>query len=148
MAVIVGGCRLGTWTVRVTVEEGLILRVEFTDEEPWGVIPEPIAAYCRGERMDSASLRSIALERPGLSAEIYRECCRIPHGETTTYGAIARRVGSSARAVGQAMRRNPTPIVIPCHRVIAADGSLGGFTPSVAIKQYLLTMEGCTPPNC
>lgn len=148
MAVSVGACRLGEWTIRVTFEGGLVLRVEFTDDEPWGEIPEPIAAYCRGERVNGTPLRSVALDRPGRSAEIYRECCKIPYGETSTYGAIARRVGSSARGVGQALRRNPTPIVIPCHRVIAADGSPGGFTPSVVIKQYLLSMEGCTPPNC
>ncbi|KAF5060956.1 Methylated-DNA--protein-cysteine methyltransferase [anaerobic digester metagenome] len=148
MAVTEGACRLGEWTVRVTVEDGLVLRVEFTDEEPYGKVPGPIAAYCRGERADMGELRSVALERPGRLAEIYLECHTIPYGHTTTYGAIARQVGTSARAVGQAMRRNPTPLVIPCHRVIAGDGSYGGFSPSVAIKRYLLKMEGCTPPNC
>lgn len=148
MAVTAGACRLGEWSVRVTVEAGRVLTVEFTDEEPWGEVPGPIAAYCRGEHADTCRLRSIALERSGKFAEIYRVCRTVPHGETTTYGAIARRVGTSARAVGQAMRRNPTPLVIPCHRVIAADGSIGGFSPSVAIKRFLLELEGCTPPNC
>ena len=86
-------------------------------------------------------LRSAALDRPGKSAEIYREVCAVPYGATTTYGTIARLAGTSARAVGQVMRRNPTPLVIPCHRVIGADGSIRGFTPSIAIKEYLLAME-------
>lgn len=144
MAVTEGACRLGRWIVRVTCEDGVVLRVEFTEGEPWGHVPAPIAAYCRGEPVELKELRSVALERPGRSAEIYRECLATRYGTTTTYGAIARTVGTSARAVGQALRRNPTPLLIPCHRVIASDGSPGGFSPSPAIKQYLLSMErGC-----
>ena len=67
-------------------------------------------------------------------------CREIPYGSTVTYGEIAREVGTSPRAVGQAMARNPTPLVIPCHRVVAADG-IGGFSPSVEIKEALLAME-------
>jgi methylated-DNA-[protein]-cysteine S-methyltransferase len=71
----------------------------------------------------------------------------IPAGHTTTYGELARRLGSSARAVGQALGDNPLPIVIPCHRVVAADGSLGGFNHShtgysLDIKRWLLAHEG------
>ncbi len=142
-----GVCRLGDWAVRVVTEDGLVTRVEFVDEEPCGTVPEPIAAYCRGEPADLSSLRPAPLEKPGKSAEIYREVCAVPYGSTTTYGTIARLVGTSARAVGQAMRRNPTPLVIPCHRVIGADGSIRGFTPSVAIKEYLLAMERRSAPN-
>ena len=78
----------------------------------------------------------------------------IPRGKTATYGEIARRVGTSPRVVGQAMARNPTPLVIPCHRVVAADG-IGGFSPSVEIKEAPAAMEkkdasqrpGCTCVN-
>jgi len=71
----------------------------------------------------------------------------IPPGQTTTYGQLARRLGTSARAVGQALGDNPLPIVIPCHRVVAADGSLGGFNHShsgysLDIKRWLLAHEG------
>jgi methylated-DNA-[protein]-cysteine S-methyltransferase len=104
-------------------------------------VPAPIAAYCRGELVDLCRLRSAALERPGKSAEIYREVCAIPYGTTKSYGTIARLAGTSARAVGQVMRRNPTPLVVPCHRVIGADGSIRGFSPSIAIKEHLLAME-------
>jgi methylated-DNA-[protein]-cysteine S-methyltransferase len=70
----------------------------------------------------------------------------IPVGQTLTYGELARRVGSAPRAVGQAVGDNPIPIVIPCHRVVAADGGLGGFMHSRIgfsqdIKRWLLRHE-------
>jgi methylated-DNA-[protein]-cysteine S-methyltransferase len=141
MALNEGVCRLGPWSVRVVWEGDRIDAVEFCDLPPAGEVPAPIAAYCRGEPVDLSLLRSVALERPGKSAAIYREVCAVPYGTTTTYGTIARVTGTSARAVGQVMRRNPTPIVVPCHRVIGADGSIRGFTPSIAIKEHLLGME-------
>ncbi len=71
----------------------------------------------------------------------------IPAGQTRSYGQLARQLGSAARAVGQAVGDNPIPIIIPCHRVVAADGSLGGFNHSrvgftQAIKRWLLAHEG------
>jgi len=73
---------------------------------------------------------------------------RIPAGKTRTYGELAREIGSSARAVGGACGANPVPLVVPCHRVIAAGGTLGGFMGSraegfeLAIKRWLLEHEG------
>jgi methylated-DNA-[protein]-cysteine S-methyltransferase len=73
---------------------------------------------------------------------------RIPAGRTQTYGEIARAMGSSARAVGGACGANPVPIVVPCHRVVGAGGSLGGFMGArgegfeIAIKRWLLEHEG------
>ncbi len=71
---------------------------------------------------------------------------RVPSGETATYGALARWVGrpGAARAVGGALNANPIPIVLPCHRVIAADGSLGGFGGGLDRKRRLLQVEGIT----
>ncbi len=67
----------------------------------------------------------------------------IPRGQTRTYGAIAREAGScAARAVGQAMARNPWPIVVPCHRVVGGDGRLTGFAGGLEMKQRMLEMEG------
>jgi methylated-DNA-[protein]-cysteine S-methyltransferase len=72
-------------------------------------------------------------------------CSRLDYGETTTYGELARRIGQprAARAVGGALARNPIPIVIPCHRVLAGDGSLGGFTSEMGVdlKRDLLALE-------
>jgi methylated-DNA-[protein]-cysteine S-methyltransferase len=67
----------------------------------------------------------------------------IPYGETRTYKWLAEKVGSpkASRAVGQALSRNPIPIVIPCHRVIESDGSLGGYSGGIDIKRRLLDME-------
>jgi methylated-DNA-[protein]-cysteine S-methyltransferase len=67
----------------------------------------------------------------------------LPRGHTASYGEIAARAGSpgAARAVGQAMARNPLPLIIPCHRVVAADGSLGGFGGGRALKRKLLAHE-------
>ncbi|OQB10068.1 MAG: Methylated-DNA--protein-cysteine methyltransferase, constitutive [Deltaproteobacteria bacterium ADurb.Bin207] len=78
---------------------------------------------------------------------VWRALQSISCGNTTTYGAIARDLGSAPRAVGQAVGDNPLPIVIPCHRVIASDGSLGGFSHSrigytLEIKRWLLRHEG------
>lgn len=66
----------------------------------------------------------------------------IPYGETESYSWIANRLGiAGARAVGQALKRNPVPILIPCHRVIRNDESLGGFRGGIEFKRYLLEME-------
>lgn len=78
-------------------------------------------------------------------------CRKIRHGGTISYSELARRAGSpmAMRAAGQAMRCNPLPIVVPCHRVVAGDGTLGGYSgtrdqshPALAIKRALLAMEG------
>jgi methylated-DNA-[protein]-cysteine S-methyltransferase len=67
----------------------------------------------------------------------------IPRGQTRSYGDVAREVGSpsAARAVGQAMARNPWPIVVPCHRVVGSDGKLTGFGGGVEMKRQMLSME-------
>lgn len=65
----------------------------------------------------------------------------IEYGVTISYLELARRVNSVPRAVGGANSRNPLPVIVPCHRVIAADGSLGGYTPDISIKRKLLDLE-------
>jgi len=71
---------------------------------------------------------------------------RIPHGEVRTYGWVAKAIGRprAARAVGAACRANPWPIIVPCHRVIAADGSLGGYSAGLKWKRVLLALEGAS----
>ena len=71
----------------------------------------------------------------------------IPYGALTSYGALGKRLGypSAARAVGQAVARNPIPIVIPCHRVVRSDGTLGGFGMGLDLKEQLLALEGVRP---
>lgn len=74
---------------------------------------------------------------------VWTELCRIPTGETVTYGELARRVGrpGAARAVGQACGANPIPVLVPCHRVLAAGGGLGGFSAGLDWKRRLLAVE-------
>ena len=74
---------------------------------------------------------------------MWRQIARIPYGEVRSYGRIARalRKPQASRAVGQACGRNPVPLVIPCHRVIAANGTLGGFSAGLDIKEKLLKLE-------
>ena len=83
--------------------------------------------------------------------EVLMAACQIPRGQVRTYADIARQIGrpKAARAVGQALSRNPVPIVVPCHRVLAADGSLRGYTGGGGIrtKEQLLRLEGAVWPN-
>ncbi|MFC2032990.1 methylated-DNA--[protein]-cysteine S-methyltransferase [Chloroflexota bacterium] len=73
----------------------------------------------------------------------------IPYGETRSYGWIAQQIGNpkSGRAVGNALGKNPLPIIVPCHRVLAGDGRLGGFTGGLETKKQLLRLEGSTYKN-
>src|SRR5262249_46745434 len=75
--------------------------------------------------------------------KVWNALCEIPYGETISYGELARRIGqpTAARAVGLANGSNPLPIVVPCHRVIGADGSLTGFGGGIERKRWLLAHE-------
>lgn len=80
----------------------------------------------------------------GFRAEVLRELARVPFGETTTYGELARKVGNpkAVRAVGSACANNPLPLLVPCHRVLRADGTLGGYRGGLEAKCLLLELEG------
>jgi methylated-DNA-[protein]-cysteine S-methyltransferase len=77
---------------------------------------------------------------------VWAELTTLPYGTTVSYAELAARVGvpGGARAVGQANGRNPVPVVVPCHRVVAADGTLGGYSGGTAVKEALLALEGVT----
>ena len=81
---------------------------------------------------------------PAFTLSVLRELAHVPYGETTTYGALAGKVGHprAARAVGTVMNRNRIPIVLPCHRVVGADGSLVGYGGGLDRKVKLLELEG------
>jgi len=82
------------------------------------------------------------LNVPHLTKEVLFVVKEIPYGSTISYGEIARRVGmKGARAIGSILRRNPLPIIIPCHRVIRSKGSIGGYSLGVKRKKYLLELE-------
>lgn len=86
----------------------------------------------------------LVLARP-FSMRILKLLLEVPYGRVTSYGALASLASTSARAVGGAVGSNPIPIVIPCHRVVAADGSLGGFSGGLDRKRTLLALEGHEP---
>ena len=84
---------------------------------------------------------------PDFTRRVLEEAARIPWGTVLSYAEIAERVGApaGARAVGQAMGRNPVPILVPCHRVVGSDGGLTGFGGGVCLKRRLLELEGLDP---
>jgi methylated-DNA-[protein]-cysteine S-methyltransferase len=104
-----------------------------------------IEEYFRGERERFDC--PVDLSRlTGFHRQVLQAAARIPRGSVTTYGSLARALGKprAARAVGRALAANPVPLVIPCHRVIASDGSLGGYSArgGVQTKLQLLRFEG------
>jgi methylated-DNA-[protein]-cysteine S-methyltransferase len=105
-----------------------------------------IVALLAGAKRD---LREVLLDMAGIpefNRRVYELARTIPPGSILTYGEIAMRLGApgTARAVGQALGQNPFPIVVPCHRVLAADGRMGGFSApgGVATKRRMLEIEG------
>ena len=105
---------------------------------------DQLAAWFEG-RLSEFDLPLEPLTTP--RGEAHRAAIRdIPRGETASYGALARQLGSSPRAVGQACRRNPVPIIIPCHRVVGAGGAIGHFSAGEGVKTklWLLQHEGRT----
>jgi methylated-DNA-[protein]-cysteine S-methyltransferase len=79
-----------------------------------------------------------------FQADVLRELARVPYGHTDTYGSLAAKAGKpgAARAVGTVMNRNPIPIVLPCHRIVGANGSLTGYAGGLDVKRRLLELEG------
>lgn len=102
---------------------------------------EQLAAYFAGELREFAL--PLAPRGSAFQKQVWAELVRIPFGETRSYGAMAAALGrpGSARAVGAANRTNPIGIVVPCHRVIGADGSLTGYAGGVERKKFLLEHE-------
>jgi methylated-DNA-[protein]-cysteine S-methyltransferase len=98
-----------------------------------------IVALLRGERIDLTSVEVDMDRVPAFDREVYIAARAIPPGATRTYGEIAKRIGQpgAARDVGVALARNPFAIVVPCHRVVAANGKTGGFSAGGGVKTKL-----------
>jgi len=116
--------------------------VTATVSSGWAHLARELDAYFKGELKEFTQnikfTRGTCYER-----KIWRTLKEIPYGEVRTYKWIASRIGNpqATRAVGQALKRNPLPIILPCHRVISSDGTLGGFSCGVLIKKWLLRHE-------
>lgn len=142
---------LGLWTTESAQSP---LLTSNTDELP--VLREAVAwldAYFDGSEPSISTLR-LAPAGTDFQHCVWDLLCEIPYGKTLTYGALAKRVAAklnksrmSAQAVGGALGRNPIGIIIPCHRVIGADGSLTGYAGGLSMKQWLLHHEGVHIPH-
>jgi len=108
-----------------------------------------IVALLQGELVDLAGIAIDTVALPKFNVRVYDVARTIPPGATLTYGEIAERLGGRklARGVGQALGQNPVPLIVPCHRVLAAGGKSGGFSANggVVTKLRLLTIEGAQP---
>jgi methylated-DNA-[protein]-cysteine S-methyltransferase len=139
--------------VGISMHQGRLSAVDYLDEP---VPPyrrpthglEPVLSHIERYLNDARTDFEIDIELLGtpFQQQVWRELRAIPAGRTLTYGQLAARIGSGARAVGNACRANPCPLVVPCHRVVAANG-LGGFAGErtgrkLEVKRWLLKHEG------
>lgn len=111
------------------------------------LVAAELTEYARGRRKVFSV--PVAPEGTAFELRVWDHLRDIPYGETRSYGSIATSLGDprGARAVGLANARNPIPIIIPCHRVIGADGTLTGFGGGLDLKRRLLELEGAIAPS-
>lgn len=140
------------------IERNLLRRLpDAKPGEPPPEIAEAIAAvrrYFAGEETDFSAFTLDLGDQDEFFMRIYEAARQVGWGKTTTYGALARQLGAgpeAARDVGQAMARNPVGLIIPCHRVLAAGGKVGGFSApgGASAKRRMLELEGVNlkPPG-
>lgn len=140
--------RSSTTNLTVTVDEGAVTRIRFgkySSRRPTETLERTVAREL-GEYLSGKRRKFTFPTRTtgsGFERRVWKELARIPFGRTKTYGEVARAIGNpqAARAVGGANGRNPIPIVVPCHRVVAAGGKLGGFGGGLSLKKKLLDLE-------
>lgn len=135
----------------VLEQEGAVVGVNFEKPRQGQLCVTPLLEqvcglldeYFRGGQPDF-SLVPLRAEGTLFQREVWKALLTIPYGETRTYGQIAHMIGrpKAVRAVGGACGRNPLPILVPCHRVVGADGSLTGFSCGLDRKRFLLSLEG------
>lgn len=105
-----------------------------------------VRRYAGGENLDFSSVNVSAGDVSAMREAIYVALRQVRHGETVTYGELAKRAGypGQARDIGEAMGKNPVPLIVPCHRVVAAGGKIGGFSaPGGSVtKEKMLRLEG------
>lgn len=135
-------------TLHLLNEFALKLRGNVLSEAEAGYfddLPQRIKDYGTGKPVSFPDKLDLSAASPFLT-NVWQVTRSIPYGETKTYAWIAGKLGmpKAARAVGQALARNPLLIIIPCHRVICSNGNLGGFSGGIGWKQRLLEIEGKT----
>jgi methylated-DNA-[protein]-cysteine S-methyltransferase len=135
------------WIVNVYLVNEKVVRVEFADKPVKEIVKSDTAKmlkkdledYFSGEKVEFNY--EVCLNVSDFVVNVLEEVRKIPYGKVVTYGEIAKKLKTSPRAVGRALKLNPTPIIIPCHRVIAKNG-LGGFSSGLDVKRELLKLEG------
>lgn len=147
---------LGIATFRFN-EAGALTRFTLADPQPERLVTssDPMRAELQRQVNDyfTGTSRSfnlpLAPEGTEFQKRVWSELQNIPYGTTITYGELAERIGdpNAVRAVGSANGANPIWIIIPCHRVIGADGSLTGYAGGIEVKRQLLEQEGALPPH-
>lgn len=112
----------------------------------FGDLTKRLRLYFNGGPVDFSDVPVELIGLGEFESQALREAMKIRFGSLISYGELAELAGSprAARAVGNAMRRNPLPIVVPCHRVVHSDGSLGGYMGGLDLKRKLLALEGIT----
>ncbi len=147
-------------TLLIGVSDAALVTLEFDRGLPQTIVDQPVA-WQESEDRTSAARRQLAeyfagkrrsfdlqldLRGTEFRKRCWQELLRIPYGETRSYAEIARAVGnpSGFRAVGQANHYNPIAIIVPCHRVLATGGKLGGYGGGLNVKALLLRLEGAS----
>ncbi len=112
------------------------------DEKKFREEARLFSCYFSGEKEDFHSLELDLISGTPYQRKVWLEARKIPYGKTATYKSLAMRLGHKGyRSVGQALSANPLLIVIPCHRVLRSNGSLGGFSAGLKLKEFLLRLE-------
>lgn len=138
--------------VEIGVDDDSLVSLVFVDEtdapavDPSGIL-DALRAYFAGDLGVLGEVRVRFDRGSPFQREVWNALRTIPVSETISYAELARRVGrpSAFRAVGSANGQNPVSVVVPCHRVIASDGTLGGYGGGLERKRWLLAHEGATP---
>jgi len=119
------------------------------DAAPLADLREMTQAYFEGEDVDFREVTCDLAPADSFTGKVLRACWDIPYGQTAGYATLAGRVGNpkASRAVAGALGRNPIPLIVPCHRILYADGSLGGFSAEAGLdlKRRMLALEGLYP---
>jgi methylated-DNA-[protein]-cysteine S-methyltransferase len=116
-----------------------------TPGDPPAALTDALAAYFAGDRAALARIPwRLDGSTEGFQARVWRALLDVPPGQTISYGEMARRAGEpgAAQAAGVALNRNPIPLILPCHRVVGADGAMVGFGGGLERKTWLLRHEG------
>jgi len=140
----IGGLGVGVASGKVTeVSFGVTLEAPSTDLDPvLRAALDELAEYFSGARTEF-TVPTTFTRGSDFERAVWGEIASIPYGQTRTYGSIAHAVGEplGAQAVGSACNRNPLPVIVPCHRVVGANGKLVGFGGGLPRKRFLLELE-------